>query len=105
MAAFEFDLSRGNISLTADASILDTTMNTLRQMAEETDGRAIVNQNDLDPGLKQIARDSSAYYLIGLHDDAERGGRQVSPDQGEREAAEPAGARAQGLSRADRQGS
>jgi hypothetical protein len=34
-------------------------------MAEETDGRAIVNQNDLDPGLTQIARDSSAYYLLG----------------------------------------
>jgi hypothetical protein len=34
-------------------------------MADETDGRAIVNQNDLEPGLKQIARDSSAYYLIG----------------------------------------
>src|SRR4029077_13786161 len=65
LAAFEFDLSRGNISLSADANILDTTMNTLRQMAEETDGRAIVNQNDLDPGLKQISRDSSAYYLIG----------------------------------------
>jgi VWFA-related protein len=65
LANFEFDLSRGNISLEADASILDTTLNTLRQMAEETDGRAIVNQNDLDPGLKQISRDSSAYYLIG----------------------------------------
>jgi VWFA-related protein len=65
LANFEFDLSRGNISLTADASILDTTVNTLRQMAEETDGRAIVNQNDLDPGLKQISRDSSAYYLLG----------------------------------------
>ena len=36
-----------------------------------------------------------------IHDDAERGGRQVSSDQGQREAAEPAGARAQGLSRAD----
>jgi len=65
LANFEFDLSRGNVSLSADASILDTTTNTLRQMAEETDGRAIVNQNDLDAGLKQISRDSSAYYLIG----------------------------------------
>jgi VWFA-related protein len=65
LANFEFDLSRGNVSLTADQNILDTTTDTLRQMAEETDGRAIVNQNDLDPALKQIARDSSAYYLIG----------------------------------------
>jgi hypothetical protein len=34
-------------------------------LAEETDGRAIVNQNDLDAGMKQISRDSSAYYLLG----------------------------------------
>jgi VWFA-related protein len=65
LAPFEFDLSRGNVSLEADAGVLDTSMNTLRQMAEETDGRAIVNQNDLDAGLKQISRDSSAYYLLG----------------------------------------
>src|SRR6185295_18521006 len=31
----------------------------------ETDGRAIVNQNDLEAGMRQIVRDSSAYYLIG----------------------------------------
>jgi VWFA-related protein len=65
LAAFEFDLSRGNVSLTADKGILDNTMDTLRVMASETDGRAIVNQNDLDTGLKQIVRDSSAYYLLG----------------------------------------
>src|SRR5205085_8680777 len=29
------------------------------------DGRAIVNQNDLEPGLRQIVKDSSAYYLLG----------------------------------------
>ncbi len=34
-------------------------------MALETDGRAILNRNDLDVGMKQIVRDSSAYYLIG----------------------------------------
>ena len=37
----------------------------MRSLAENTDGRAIVNQNDLGPGLKQIVRDASAYYLIG----------------------------------------
>ena len=40
-------------------------MDTLRQLAEETDGRAIVNRNDLLPAMKQIVRDSSAYYLLG----------------------------------------
>ena len=42
-------------------------MDTLRALAEKTDGRAIVNRNDLDVGMKQIMRDSSAYYLIGYN--------------------------------------
>ena len=45
--------------------MLDNTMDTLRILADETDGRAIVNTNDLDNGLRQIVRDSSAYYLLG----------------------------------------
>ena len=65
LAAFEFDLDRGNVSSTADQKVLDNSMDTLRILASETDGRAIVNQNDLTPGLNQIVRDSSAYYLLG----------------------------------------
>jgi len=65
LTPFEFDLSRSNISNQSDTAILNSTMDTLRIMASETDGRAIVNQNDLVPGLKQIVRDSSAYYLLG----------------------------------------
>ena len=42
-------------------------MDTLRLLAEQTDGRAIVNRNDLAIGMKQITRDSSAYYLIGYN--------------------------------------
>ena len=42
-------------------------MDTLRVLAEETDGRAIVNKNDLESGMKQIVRDSSAYYLLGYN--------------------------------------
>ena len=38
---------------------------TLQQLADETDGRAIVNRNSLAEGLAQIARDSSYYYLLG----------------------------------------
>ncbi len=65
LATFEFDLSRSNISLTSDAKILENTQDTMRILAAETDGKAIVNQNDLEPGLKQIVSDSSAYYLLG----------------------------------------
>ena len=68
LAAFEFDLStagQANVSLTKDSAMLSSTMDTLRILAEETDGRAIVNSNDLDRGLRQIVRDTSAYYLLG----------------------------------------
>ena len=68
LAPFEFDLSTAGqaaVSLTKDQQMLDTTIDTLRVLADETDGRAIVNSNDLDRGLKQIIRDTSAYYLLG----------------------------------------
>jgi VWFA-related protein len=68
LAAFEFDLSTqgsANVSLTKDRAMLDSTLDTLRILADETDGRAILNTNDLDKGLRQIVRDSSAYYLLG----------------------------------------
>lgn len=68
LAPFEFDLStqgQANVSLTKDRAMLESTMDTLRILADETDGRAIVNSNDLDKGLRQIVRDSSAYYLLG----------------------------------------
>jgi VWFA-related protein len=68
LAPFEFDLSSAGqaaVSLTKNQVMLDNTMDTLRILADETDGRAILNTNDLDNGMKQIVRDSSAYYLLG----------------------------------------
>jgi hypothetical protein len=44
-------------------------MDTLRTLAAETDGRAIVNRNDLAVGMTQIVRDTSAYYLLGYNSD------------------------------------
>ncbi|MPY86681.1 MAG: VWA domain-containing protein [Luteitalea sp.] len=65
LAAFEHDLSQPAVPLTTDSTSLRETMDTLRVLADETDGRAIVNQNDLMSGLNQMLRDSSAYYLLG----------------------------------------
>jgi len=45
--------------------MLAASTNTLRSIAEETDGRAIVGRNDLAKGLQQALQDSTAYYLIG----------------------------------------
>ena len=68
LAPFEFDLSsagQANVSLTEDRAMLETTIDSLRILSDETDGRAIVNSNDLERGLRQIVRDTSAYYLLG----------------------------------------
>jgi VWFA-related protein len=68
LAPFEFDLSTAGgaaVSLTKDQQMLNSTMDTLRILAENTDGRAIVNTNDLATGMRQIVRDQSAYYLLG----------------------------------------
>jgi VWFA-related protein len=64
LSAFEFDIDQ-SVGLRQDARALQMTQDTLRTLAGETDGRAIVNQNDLAPGLAQIMRDSSFYYLLG----------------------------------------
>ena len=67
LPGFEFDINENVGSFQVDSQYLNSTMNTLRELAENTDGRAIVNRNDLDVGMKQIIRDSSAYYLIGYN--------------------------------------
>jgi VWFA-related protein len=44
---------------------LRLTQDTLRELADETEGRAIVNRNSLAEGLAQVLRDSSFHYLLG----------------------------------------
>ena len=50
-------------AIVARLSVPSTT--TLQNLAENTDGRAIVNTNDLGTGLRRIADNLSAYYLLG----------------------------------------
>jgi len=66
LPGFEFDINEG-VNIQTDAQYLNSTMDTLRVLADNTDGRAIVNRNDLAAGMQQITRDSSAYYLIGYN--------------------------------------
>lgn len=42
-------------------------VDTLRTLAENTDGRAIVNTNDIAGGLQRIVNDMSDYYLLGYY--------------------------------------
>jgi VWFA-related protein len=64
LAPFEYDVSQG-VGLQTDRQSLNESLDTLRVLADNTDGRAIVNRNDLAAGMKQIIKDSSGYYLLG----------------------------------------
>jgi VWFA-related protein len=43
------------------------TQDSLRMLAEQTGGIAIVNQNDFDKGLKRIDNETSDYYVLGYY--------------------------------------
>jgi VWFA-related protein len=64
LAVFEYDINQG-VGLQTDRVNLNQSIDSLRVLAENTDGRAIVNRNDLAAGMKQIMRDASGYYLLG----------------------------------------
>jgi VWFA-related protein len=66
LAPFEYDINQG-VGLQVDKRHLDQSLDNLRALADNTDGRAIINRNDLARGMQQIIRDSSAYYLIGYN--------------------------------------
>lgn len=66
LAVFEYDINQA-VGLQQDAGNLRSTQDTLQVLAANTDGRAIINRNDLAAGMKQIIRDSSGYYLLGYN--------------------------------------
>ena len=65
LAISEYDVSQRSVNRHTDDRMLRSTRDTLYVLARETDGRTIMNSNDLRPGLNQMLRDSSAYYLLG----------------------------------------
>jgi len=74
LAVGGFDIT-ANISMKTSQQFLNQSLDTLRDLAANTDGRAIVNRNDLAEGMKQIVRDSSAYYLVGYTSQAPTDGK------------------------------
>jgi VWFA-related protein len=50
-----------------DAQLLRTRLESLQTLADNTDGIAVMNSNDLDKGLKRIADDLTSYYLLGYY--------------------------------------
>jgi VWFA-related protein len=51
----------------ADQQRLMSRQATLRALAENTDGLAILNSNDIEGGLRRIAADMTSYYLLGYY--------------------------------------
>lgn len=51
----------------ASQAMLRDKIETLRTLADNTDGLAIVNNNDLDRGLKRVSDDLTSYYLLGYY--------------------------------------
>jgi VWFA-related protein len=50
-----------------DAAMLRNRLESIRTLADATDGIAVMNSNDLDAGLKRISDDLSSYYLLGYY--------------------------------------
>lgn len=65
LAVSEFDASNPTIDMRTDMRVMRELQDTLVVLADQTDGRAIINRNDVLPGLAQIVADQSAYYLLG----------------------------------------
>jgi len=66
LAVSEYDINE-KVDQRLDLDTLNRSQDTLRVLATETDGRAIVNRNDLASGLQQVIRDTSSYYLVGYN--------------------------------------
>ena len=64
LATSEFDIS-DTVRYEQDKAVLQESMDSLRVLADQTDGRAIVNRNDPIPELQRMMRELSAYYLLG----------------------------------------
>ena len=54
-------------TIEVDRAMLNKRIDTLRTLAENTDGVAVVNTNNLNRGMQRIADDLSSYYLLGYY--------------------------------------
>jgi len=62
-------------SLATDSAFRRGRLESLRTLAEATDGLAIVDSNDLAGGLRRAVADLSSYYLLGYYSNGKLDGR------------------------------
>ena len=68
LAAFDESIGPGQpLSPAASQARLRDKLTTLRELAENTDGLAILDSNNLDAGLKRVSDDLTSYYLLGYY--------------------------------------
>ncbi len=65
LAAFDSPVNNDMTTLEADRVNLNEQQDSLKILASNTDGRAIVNRNEPLPELKKMMADMNAYYLLG----------------------------------------
>jgi len=63
------------LPLAVDASALRTRADSLRTIAENTDGLAMLNNNDLAGSFRKIVNDLSSYYLLGYYSNGKLDGK------------------------------
>jgi VWFA-related protein len=61
--------------LAVDAARLHARLDSLRTLAENTDGLAIVDSNNLAAGMRRVVADLSSYYLLGYYSNAKLDGK------------------------------
>ncbi len=61
------DLDETDVLTSEYQDYVRDTQDTLRVIAEETGGKAIVNMNDFDKALKMIDNEASDYYVLGYY--------------------------------------
>jgi VWFA-related protein len=68
LVVFDEDLSlRRATNITADRARLNNRQNSLRELAENTDGVAVVNTNNLEAAMTRMLSDVGSYYLLGYY--------------------------------------
>jgi hypothetical protein len=66
-AGVDGPINQPQVSLQQDAANLRTRLDSMRALAIDTDGDALVNTNNIAGGLQRIADDLSSYYLAGYY--------------------------------------
>ena len=68
LAAVDRDISENPVLGPADEiKLVQSRVESLRTLADNTDGLAVVDTNDLDKGFRRIVDDMTSYYLLGYY--------------------------------------